>query len=218
MSRIKILLILVVFISVSLACCSQDRKMKTAPHPPAKELSKYSQATFAAGCFWHEEAMFESIKGVKEAISGYAGGTTANPSYESIEEGNTGHAETVNVYYDSAQIDYPTLLKIFFSGQDPTQVNGQGPDRGTQYRSIVFYRNAAEKALIENYMKAIQPNFKEPLAAEVKPFTKFWRAEDYHQDFIEKNPAQGYVRAVSIPEIRKLQKQYPQLVKSGYQY
>jgi peptide-methionine (S)-S-oxide reductase len=107
-------------------------------HPPAKELSKYSQATFAAGCFWHEEAMFESIKGVKEAISGYAGGTTANPSYEGIEEGNTGHAETVNVYYDSTQIDYPTLLKIYFSGQDPTQVNGQGPDRGTQYRSIVF--------------------------------------------------------------------------------
>jgi peptide-methionine (S)-S-oxide reductase len=187
-------------------------------HPPAKELSKYSQATFAAGCFWHEEALFESIKGVKEAISGYAGGTTANPSYESIEEGNTGHAETVNVYYDSTQIDYPTLLKIYFSGQDPTQVNGQGPDRGTQYRSIVFYRNDAEKALIENYMKTIQPNYKEPLAAQVMPFTKFWRAEDYHQDFIEKNPGQGYVLAVSIPEIRKLQKQYPQLVKAGYQY
>ena len=218
MSRIKILLILLVLVSDSLAGCSQDRKVKTMTHPPAKELSKYSQATFAAGCFWHEEAMFESIKGVKEAISGYAGGTTANPSYESIEEGNTGHAETVNVYYDSTQIDYPTLLKIYFSGQDPTQVNGQGPDRGTQYRSIVFYRNDAEKALIENYMKTIQPNYKEPLAAQVMPFTKFWRAEDYHQDFIEKNPGQGYVLAVSIPEIRKLQKQYPQLIKAGYQY
>lgn len=218
MSSIKTLLILLVFVSDSLAGCSQDRKLKTSPHPPAKELSRYSQATFAAGCFWHEEAMFESIKGVKEAISGYAGGTTANPSYESIEEGNTGHAETVNVYYDSAQIDYPTLLKIYFSGQDPTQVNGQGPDRGTQYRSLVFYRNDAEKALIQNYIKTIQPNYKEPIAAQVMPFTKFWTAEDYHQDFIEKNPGQGYVRTVSIPEIRKLQKQYPQLVKSGYQY
>jgi peptide-methionine (S)-S-oxide reductase len=218
MSRIKILLILLVLVSDSLAGCSQDRKLKTISHPTAKELSGYSQATFAAGCFWHEEALFESIKGVKEAISGYAGGTTANPSYESIEEGNTGHAETVNVYYDSAQIDYPTLLKIYFSGQDPMQVNGQGPDMGTQYRSIVFYRNDAEKALIENYMKTIQPNYKEPLAAQVMPFTKFWRAEAYHQDFIEKNPGQGYVRAVSIPEIRKLQKQYPQLVKAGYQY
>jgi peptide-methionine (S)-S-oxide reductase len=209
-------LLLALPLMITLAGCSQPSK--PAAHPSAKELAKYSQATFAAGCFWHEEAMFESIKGVKEAISGYAGGTAKNPTYESIEEGNTGYAETVNVYYDSSQIDYPTLLKIYFSGQNPTQVNGQGPDLGTQYRSIVFYRNNAEKVMIENYIKALQPKYKAPIAAQVTAFSKFWPAEDYHQNFIEKNPTQGYVRSVSIPEIKKLQKEYPALVKDGYRY
>ena len=201
---------------ISFGACSQPSHPD--PHPAAKDLSKYSQATFAAGCFWHEEAMFESIKGVKEAVSGYAGGTAKNPTYESIEEGNTGYAETVNVYYDSSQIDYATLLKIYFTGQNPVQVNGQGPDLGTQYRSIVFYRNNKEKAMIENYIKSIQPKYKAPIAAQVMAFTKFWEAEAYHQNFIEKNPNQGYVRNVSIPEIKKLQKEYPQLVKPGYKY
>src|SRR3954467_778945 len=118
---------------ITLTSCAQKSKKQLAEHKLSpKELSKYKQATFAAGCFWHEEALFESIKGVKEAVSGYAGGNAANPDYETIETGNTGHAETVNVYYDSAVIDFPTLVKLFFAGQDPTQVNGQGPDRGTQ--------------------------------------------------------------------------------------
>jgi peptide-methionine (S)-S-oxide reductase len=109
-------------------------------------------------------------------------------------------------------------VKIYFSGQDATQVNGQGPDHGTQYRSVVFYRNASEKALVEKYMQDLQPKYKEPMAAQVMAFTKFWVAEEYHQDYIEKNPGQGYVRSFSIPEIKKLQKQYPQLVKPGYQF
>lgn len=214
----KTSLFLLISLFTTIAGCSQGKKQKAGTHPLPKELGKYSQASFAAGCFWHEEAMFESIKGVKEAVSGYAGGQTLNPTYESIEEGNTGHAETVTVYYDSTQIDYATLLKIYFSGQDATQVNGQGGDRGTQYRSIVFYRNNNEKTLIEKYLKELQPKYKKPIAAQVMPFIKFWKAEEYHQDFIEKNPGQGYVNSVSIPEIRKLQKQYPQLVKPGYQY
>src|SRR5436853_5732394 len=121
---------------LTISSCAQ--KTKKQSNSSKTDLSKYSQATFAAGCFWHEEALFESIKGVKEAVSGYAGGTTKSPTYEGIEEGNTGHAETVNVFYDSAVVTYPQLLKIYFSGQDPTQVNGQGPDHGTQYRSILF--------------------------------------------------------------------------------
>jgi peptide-methionine (S)-S-oxide reductase len=117
------------FVLISFAACGQKTKIPSSVTAlSSKELSKYSQATFAAGCFWHEEAMFESIKGVKEVVSGYAGGNTNNPTYESIETGNTGHAETVNVYYDSSVITYPTLLKVFFAGQDPTQVNGQGND------------------------------------------------------------------------------------------
>ena len=196
--------------------CAQKVKVKSAVNK--KDLSKYSQATFAAGCFWHEEALFESVKGVQEAISGYAGGKTGQPSYEEVETGTTGHAETVNVYYDSSVITYPTLLKVYFAAQDPTQVNGQGPDIGTQYRSIVFYRNATEKALAENYIKqlTVSGKYKKPIATQVVPFTNFWQAEDYHQDFIQHNPDQGYVQAVSIPEIRKFQKEYPQLIKPDH--
>lgn len=199
--------------------CAQKAK-KIVSHPGTKELSNYSKATFASGCFWHEEALFESIKGVKEAVSGYAGGTTNNPSYETIETGNTGHAETVTVYYDPAVITYSTLVKIYFDGQDPTQVNGQGPDHGTQYRSILFYENNTEKQVAQNYIKSLQASGKydRPIAAQLLPLTKFWEAESYHQNYIERNPGSGYVQMVSIPEIKKLQKKYPDLVKPGYTY
>jgi peptide-methionine (S)-S-oxide reductase len=204
---------------ITLVACGQNKvKIKYEKPLSENELSKYSQATFAAGCFWHEEAMFESIKGVKEAVSGYAGGNSAHPTYESIETGQTGHAETVNVYYDPSVIDFSTLLKIYFSGQNPTQVNGQGNDKGTQYRSIAFYRNANEKKIIEEYIKDLQPKFKSKIAAQVLPLNKFWTAESYHQNYIQKNPSQGYVQAVSIPEIKKVQKEYPQLIKPGYSY
>ncbi len=184
------------------------------------EPLKSSQATFAAGCFWHEEALFASIKGVKEVTSGYAGGNTANPTYESIESGNTGHAETVNVYYDSSVIKYPTLLKIFFAAQDPTQVDGQGNDRGTQYRSIVFYRNLTEKKMAEEFIHQMSTSgrYKKPIAVSVAPLTKFWMAEKYHQDYIKHHPESGYVQNVSIPEIKHFQKQYPQLIKPGSKY
>ena len=207
-------------IMITITSCAQKRKQAVEPHLTAKQLSKYSQATFAAGCFWHEEAMFESIKGVKEAISGYAGGKTNNPSYESLETGTTGHAETVNVYYDSSVITYPALLKIYFSGQDPTQVNGQGNDRGTQYRSIAFYRNNQEKQLAQDYIKNLQASGKydKPVAVQLMPFTKFWQAEDYHQNYIDHNPGSGYVQVVSIPEIKKLQKEYPELIKPDHIY
>ncbi len=213
--------ILPLFALVTLTSCAQKSNNKALLKKEAissKELLKYSVATFAAGCFWHEEAMFESIKGVKEAVSGYAGGSTTNPTYESIEEGNSGHAETVNVYYDPSVINYATLLKIYFAGQDPTQVNGQGNDRGTQYRSIVFYRNKNEKQLNETYIKQLNTSgkYNRPIAVQAVPFTKFWDAEDYHQDYIFKNPNQGYVQAVSIPEIKHLQKLYPELIKTDH--
>ncbi|MEO6455981.1 MAG: peptide-methionine (S)-S-oxide reductase MsrA [Ginsengibacter sp.] len=185
-----------------------------------KDLSKLSQATFAAGCFWHEEALFESIKGVNEAISGYAGGNTSKPTYESIESGTTGHAETVNIYYDSTIINYATLLKAYFAAQDPTQVNGQGPDRGTQYRSIAFYRNNSEKLMIEDYIKKLNTSgkYNNPIAVQVAPLVKFWQAEEYHQDYIRQNPGGGYVQNVSIPEIQHFQKQYPELIKPDHKF
>ncbi|MEO8712300.1 MAG: peptide-methionine (S)-S-oxide reductase MsrA [Parafilimonas sp.] len=208
------------FCILALSACAQKNKNTPAAddHLAASQYNNYSVATFAAGCFWHEEALFESVKGVKEAVSGYAGGTTANPNYEMIETGNTGHAETVNVYYDPKQISFETLVKVYFAGQDPTQVNGQGPDHGTQYRSIAFYRTTQEKSIIENQIKALTASgkYKKPIAAQVMPFTKFWVAEDYHQNYIEHNPNSSYVQYVSIPEIKDFQKQYPQLLKPDH--
>src|SRR4030095_9409032 len=134
------------FMITAMAACAQNKQASfVTVHPSAAELKNYNIATFAEGCFWHEEALFESVKGVKEAVSGYAGGTTSNPTYETIETGKTGHAETVNVYYDPKVVSFATLVEVFFGGQDPTQVDGQGPDHGTQYRSIAFYRNSGEK-------------------------------------------------------------------------
>jgi peptide-methionine (S)-S-oxide reductase len=204
---------------IALSSCAQKTKKKQASAAKT-DLSKYSQATFAAGCFWHEEAMFESLKGVHEVVSGYAGGTIKNPTYENHGEGRSSHAETVNVYYDSSVITYPTLLKVYFSGQDPTATNGQHPDYGPQYRSVLFYRNNTEKLLAENYIRQLNASkkYNRPIAVQVVPFTKFWEAENYHQDYIKNNPNQGYVQSVSIPEIKKVQKEYPQLVKAGHFY
>ncbi|MEP6466025.1 MAG: peptide-methionine (S)-S-oxide reductase MsrA [Parafilimonas sp.] len=215
MKRLSVFLFCVIALS---ACAQNNKQSKTAgDHLTSNQYKNYSVATFAAGCFWHEEALFESVKGVKEAVSGYAGGTTSNPNYESVETGNTGHAETVDVYYDPKEISFATLTKVFFAGQDPTQVNGQGPDHGTQYRTIAFYRTPEEKAIIENQIKALTASgkYKSAIAAQVMPFTKFWTAEDYHQNYIEHNPNSSYVQYVSIPEIKDFQKQYPKLVKPG---
>ena len=213
---------LMLFMMLSFAACSQKaNRPSVAPKPLSdKELSKYSQATFAAGCFWHEEALFESIKGVKEVVSGYAGGTTANPTYESIETGGTGHTETVNVFYNPAEISYDKLVEVYFAGQDPTSINGQGNDRGTQYRSVLFYRNDKERQAATNYMNRLKQSgkYNKPLAVQMMSFNKFWKAEDYHQDYIIKNPGSGYVNMVSIPEIKKTQKEFPQLIKAGHQF
>ncbi|MEP7142504.1 MAG: bifunctional methionine sulfoxide reductase B/A protein [Ferruginibacter sp.] len=176
---------------------------------------RLSKAYFAAGCFWAEEAVFESVKGVREAISGYAGGNEENPTYEEVGSGATGHAESVEVYYDSTQVSYSTLLKVFFASHDPTQVNGQGPDLGKEYRSIAFYSNSAEKQLIVDYMQQLTKSgiYSKPIATLVIPYTKFWNAEDYHQNYIQHNPGETYVQVTSIPHIRRTQKALPELIK-----
>lgn len=185
------------------------------------DLSKYSQATFAAGCFWHEETLFESIKGVVAVVSGYAGGTTKNPTYEAVSSGNTGHAETVNIYYDSSKISYPTLLKIYFEAQDdPTQVNGQGPDEGTEYRSIIFYRNNTEKAMAEKQIAALNKSgkYSKKIATQVVPFTEFWKAEDYHQGYVNTHTDEPYVMNVSIHSISRFQAANPGMIKPGHNF
>ena len=184
------------------------------------DLSKYSQATFAAGCFWHEETLFESIKGAKEVVSGYAGGNTENPTYEDVETSTTGHAETVNIYYDTTVVSYATLLKVYFEGGDPTQVNGQGNDRGPQYRSLVFYRNEKEKQLIEQAIAELNASKKYdlPIAAKVLPLEKFWKAEDYHQNYIDGHMNESYVANVCVPEIARFQAKHPEMIKPGHNF
>lgn len=212
-------LLLVSMIPGFISCAQQPAQQKVFPEAK-KDWSKYPHATFAAGCFWHEEALFESIKGVAEAVSGYAGGSGRSPGYETVENGNTGYAESVTVYYDPSKVSYATLLKVYFAGQDPTQTNGQFPDFGSQYRSIAFYENNAEKTQIENYIRQLNASgkYKAPVAVQVMPLTKFWPAEKYHQDYIAKNPGSRYVQSVSVPEIKKFQKEYPELVKPGHFY
>lgn len=181
--------------------------------PDGEGLEK---AYFASGCFWCVEAIYESVKGVKESISGYSGGHTENPTYELSNTGTTGHAEAVEVYYDPEVVDFATLVDVYFGSQNITQVNGQGPDRGSQYRSIIFYQNEEEKAIIEEKIAEINAEIApEKVAAEVKPFEKFWVAEDYHQDFEKLHPNQRYIQAVSIPRLKRFQAKFPHLLKDS---
>ena len=167
-------------------------------------------ATFAEGCFWHAEIVFQSLNGVRDAVSGYSGGTDRNPTYEKVARGNTGHAETVQVYYDPSKISYETLVKAFFASQDPTTLNRQGNDTGTEYRSIAFYRNEKEKQIIENEISRLTELkiYRDKIVTEVLPFKEFYEAESYHQEYIHNNPGNGYVQNVSIPEFLAFQKKF----------
>jgi len=171
-------------------------------------------AYFASGCFWCVEAIFESVIGVEEGVSGYAGGKTLNPTYEKIGTGKTGHSETVAVYYNPKKISFKTLVDVFFGSHNPTTVNGQHPDYGTQYRSIAFYKTQNEKKIIEEAIVKLNAEvYNRKIVTEVILFTKFYKAEDYHQDFERRNPNQGYVKAVSVPRLNKFKKKFPHLLK-----
>lgn len=172
-----------------------------------------AKAYFASGCFWCVEAIYESVKGVEEVISGYAGGHTKNPTYESSNTGRTGHAEAVEVIYNPEVVSFATLVDVYFGSQDPTQVNGQGPDKGSQYRSIIFYQNDEQKTIIKEKKSALAKKLNDEIAAEVYPFQKFWEAEAYHQDYEKRNPNQGYIRNVSVPRLKRFQAKFPELLK-----
>ncbi|MFN4764494.1 peptide-methionine (S)-S-oxide reductase MsrA [Gillisia sp. Q332] len=174
-----------------------------------------ARAYFASGCFWCVEAIYESIEGVDEVISGYSGGHTKNPTYESSNTGRTGHAEAVEVIYDPEIINFKTLVKVYYGSQNPTQVNGQGPDNGSQYRSIIFYQNKDQKGIIENVKAEVAKNYEKPLAAEILPFQKFWIAEDYHQNYEKNNPGNPYIQNVSIPRLNRFKEKFPELLKEN---
>jgi peptide-methionine (S)-S-oxide reductase len=183
------------------------------PIPPPTQT-----AVFAGGCFWGVEGVFEHLKGVQSATSGYAGGTVGSPSYEQVSSGATGHAESVKVVFDPAQISYQQLLAVFFSvAHDPTQLNRQGPDEGTQYRSIVFYANDEQKKAAEEYMAELKAKkvFPKPIVTELVPLKAFYRAEDYHQGYMERHPYSPYIMYNDAPKVAQLQKQFPDLYRQS---
>jgi peptide-methionine (S)-S-oxide reductase len=175
--------------------------------------NKYERAYFASGCFWCVETIYESVKGVEEVFSGYSGGHTKNPTYESSNTGRTGHAEAVGVIYDPEVVSFKTLVDVYFGSQDVTQQNGQGPDIGSQYRSIIFYQNPEEKKIIDQKIEALSKDYDRPIAAEVKKFDKFWMAEEYHQDYKINNPNNPYIRNVSVPRFTRFKVRFPELLK-----
>jgi len=177
------------------------------------DLEKASVAYVASGCFWCVEAVYESVKGVIEAESGYSGGNTDDPTYQTIGTGTTGHAETVKIYYDPDVLSFETLVKVFYNSGDPTTLNQQGPDKGTQYRSILFYQSEEEKETIERVTESFRSVFKDEISTEISAFKKFYIAEEYHQNFEKRNPSNRYVQAVSIPRLKKFKAKMPEILK-----
>ena len=200
-----------------MACTSTEKNQaKATSSPGQKELSGYKKAYFASGCFWCVEAVFESVEGVEEAISGYAGGHTKNPTYQSIGTGTTGHAETVEVYYNPELVSFETLVKVFFGSHDPTTLNSQGPDYGTQYRSIAFYQTEEERKSIVRYigeLETVGEYKKGEIVTEIKELEKFYKAEEYHQNYEKRHPENPYVQSVSIPRLNKFKRKFPELLK-----
>jgi peptide-methionine (S)-S-oxide reductase len=183
---------------------------------PASADTGKQTAVLAGGCFWGIEGLFERVKGVKDAVSGFAGGEKNTAHYEMVSEGNTGHAESVKVTFDPKQVTYGQLLKIFFSvGHDPTELNRQGPDTGTQYRSAIFYENDDQKKVAEAYIRQLDEAhiFPRKIVTQVVPLKGFYDAEAYHQHFLVNNPTYPYIVYNDLPKIAALKKQYPQMCK-----
>jgi peptide-methionine (S)-S-oxide reductase len=185
-----------------------------ATDEPLAKTSSQQQVVFAGGCFWGVQAVFKHTKGVLNSTSGYAGGTVKNPSYEQVSTGRTGHAESVRVVYDPSVVSLGQLLKVFFSvAHDPTELNRQGPDEGTQYRSAIFFANGDQKRVAAAYVQQLDAAkiFRRPIVTQMAVLTDFFPAEGYHQDYAEQHPNQPYIYVNDLPKIENLKKQYPEL-------
>jgi len=214
---------LLLFWVLPLAACAQGQqhgsKTNTFKKMDGPSLTKTIEtadtATFAAGCFWCVEAQFKELDGVKKVISGFTGGTVANPRYEEVCTGTTGHAEACNIIYDPSKISYDELLSAFFVSHDPTQLNRQGNDIGTQYRSAIFYHSKEQKKLAEYYINRLDEEkaYDSPIVTQIEPYTIFYRAEDYHQDYYANNGAQPYCQFVITPKLDKFRKVFKDKLK-----
>ena len=187
-----------------------------APTPAKAAETKPGElqtAVFAGGCFWGIEAVFDHVKGVTEAKSGFAGGKIKNPSYDQVSDGDTGHAESVKVTFDPSTVTYEQLLAVFFSSHDPTELNYQGPDHGTQYRSADFYQNDDEKKAATDYIASLNSAkaFSKPIVTEVSALNAFYEAEAYHQHYLEKNPSDPYIVYNDLPKLENLKNKFPDL-------
>lgn len=222
-NQVIVLLLLGSIFSVS---CQNSSNSNKSSEELEKQLSSspvevpvkngLSKAYFASGCFWCVEAIYESVYGVEEAISGYSGGHTKSPTYESTNTGTTGHAEAVEVIYDPKKVSFSSLVDVYFGSQNITQVNGQGPDRGSQYRSIIFYQNEEQKQIIDEKINSLNKQLgNKKVAAQRLPFENFWVAEAYHQDFEKNNPNNPYIQNVSIPRLNRFKEKFPQILKEN---
>lgn len=178
--------------------------MKTQPPSPIASASEY--ATLGGGCFWCLEAVFERVPGVKSVVSGYAGGHTENPTYKAVCGGDTGHAEVVQIQFDPRAITYEQVLDLFWQAHDPTTLNRQGPDVGTQYRSVIYYHDESQRVAAEKSKAAAGKQFARPIVTEIHALPRFYRAEGYHQDYYRNNPNQPYCRMIIRPKLDELRK------------
>lgn len=209
---------------VALAACSsaaaRDEGLKLpAPTVDAAPAAGEATAVFAGGCFWGVEGVFQHVRGVKSVRAGYSGGDAAHANYDDVSEGDTGHAESVRVVYDPAQVTYGQLLQVFFSVvQDPTQLNRQGPDTGTQYRSAIFYATPEQKKVADAYVAQLTAakSFPAPIVTQVTPLKAFYPAEDYHQDYMRQNPDDRYIVINDLPKVLALQRIYPERYVPGW--
>ncbi len=189
-----------------------------APAAQAAAPSPQQTAVLAGGCFWGMEAVFENLRGVKRAVAGYAGGSKEAAHYEIVSSGTTGHAESVQITYDPSVISYRELLHVYFTvAHDPTELNRQGPDEGTQYRSAIFYASDEQKQVAQAYIRELtqQKKFRNPIVTQVVPLQAFYPAEDYHQHFVQHNPYNPYVATFDLPKLAELRSKFPQLVVSA---
>lgn len=204
-------------ILISISCQSKEkRSIQPVKEPVKMEVEKELEvATFAGGCFWCTEAVFLELDGVKSVVSGYIGGSIANPTYEEVSRGDTGHAEATQITFDPRKISYGELLEIFFATHDPTTLNRQGADVGTQYRSEVFYHNDEQKKITEEYIALMttERTFGNPIVTKVSPAPKFYAAEDYHQNYYSRNQSQSYCSYVITPKVKKVKEQFKDKLK-----
>ena len=206
-----------VLINLSISSCTSSTEGSTAVILDNLQEGT-AVATFAGGCFWCTEAVFERVEGVENVVSGYTGGKEENPTYYQVSYGQTTHAEAVQIYYDPKVITYQELLDIFFVAHNPIQANGQGPDIGEQYRPVVFYHDDAQKQAVESTIQKLNDSgkYSRDIVTGVEAYTKFWLAEDYHQDYYELNPGNPYIINVAVPKVKKFKKTFPDKVKAKY--